>query len=232
MDLKRQIEGHLLALKSAGVEWLGKSVPLPQPAAPAVVDKRRALQMLAEEVAGCQKCAPLAASRRQTVFSDGSPDAEICFLGEAPGEDEDRQGLPFVGAAGQLLDKIIAACGLERSEVYICNILKCHPPANRTPQPDEAHNCLPYLQRQLAVVQPKTIVCLGGTAAKYLLNTTKSLRELRGKFHEYQGIKVMVTYHPSYLLPHRDPSKKKEVWQDMQWLMAQLGRTIPPRSPG
>lgn len=160
-------------------------------------------------------------------MGDGVPGVELCFVGEAPGADEDAQGLPFVGAAGQLLNKIIAACGLKREDVYICNILKCRPPGNRTPLPNEAGNCRGFLDRQLELVKPKFICALGGCAAQNLLNTTTPIGRLRGKFHDYQGIPVMVTYHPAYLLPHRNPDKKKDVWEDMKMLLAKMGKPIP-----
>lgn len=192
-------------------------------------ERRQALAVLAEEVKGCTRCTELVAARKQTVFADGPPGAELCFIGEAPGADEDAQGVPFVGAAGQLLNRIIVACGLRREEVYICNICKCHPPGNRTPLPHEATNCRGFLERQLDLVKPKYIVALGGCAATNLLQTASSIGRLRGRFHDWRGIPVMVTYHPAYLLPHRSPEKKKEVWDDMKWLLAQMGRPVPKR---
>jgi uracil-DNA glycosylase family 4 len=190
-------------------------------------ERRQSLVLLAEEVKKCTQCAALASTRTQTVFGNGPPGAEICFVGEAPGGDEDAQGLPFVGAAGQLLTKIIQACGLKREEVYICNILKCRPPGNRTPLPNEAGNCRGFLERQLELVRPKFIVALGSCAATNLLNTTQSLGKLRGRFHDYRGIPVLVTYHPAYLLPHRSPDKKRDVWGDMKLLLAKMGREVP-----
>jgi DNA polymerase len=189
-------------------------------------ERRQALRVLAEQVAGCHRCAELVATRTQTVFGDGQPGAELCFIGEAPGGDEDAQGVPFVGAAGQLLNRIIAACGLKREEVYICNILKCRPPGNRTPLADEAAHCREYLDRQLELVRPRFICALGGCAAQNLLNTSASLGKLRGRFHDYRGIPVLCTYHPAYLLPHRSPEKKKDVWEDMKLLMARMGRPV------
>lgn len=193
-------------------------------------DTRIALQLLAQEVAKCEKCPELVVSRSRTVFADGAPGADLCFVGEAPGADEDAQGVPFVGAAGQLLNKIIAACGLKREDVYICNILKCRPPGNRTPLPDEAAKCRGFLDRQLELAKPKYICALGSCAAQNLLNTTTSLGKLRGRFHDYRGIPVLVTYHPAYLLPHRNPDKKKDVWEDMKMLLARMGKPIPVRS--
>jgi uracil-DNA glycosylase family 4 len=192
-------------------------------------ERRQSLMLLADEVKTCIQCAALASTRTQTVFGTGPSGAELCFVGEAPGADEDAQGLPFVGAAGQLLTKIIQACGLKREEVYICNILKCRPPGNRTPLPDEAGNCRGFLERQLELVRPKFIVALGSCAATNLLNTTQSLGKLRGRFHDYRGIPVLVTYHPAYLLPHRSPGKKRDVWEDMKLLLGKMGREIPRR---
>jgi DNA polymerase len=216
-------------------ETLAEPASSPADPGPSLEQRRQALDLLAEQVSTCPRCPALMATRTQTVFGQGSPGAELCFIGEAPGGDEDAQGLPFVGPAGQLLNRIIAACGMKREEVYICNILKCRPPGNRTPQPDEVANCREYLDRQLELVSPKFICTLGGCAAQNLLGTTLSLSRLRGRFHDYRGIPVLCTYHPAYLLPHRSPDKKQEqerkkaVWEDMKLLMARMGRTIPPR---
>lgn len=188
--------------------------------------RRQALHVLAQEVAACVRCTELVATRRQTVFGVGQAGAELCFVGEAPGAEEDAQGEPFVGPAGQLLNRIIAACRMKREEVYICNIIKCRPPGNRTPLVHEVANCQEYLHRQLALVRPKFICALGAVAATNLLGTTQSLGRLRGRFHDYRGIPVLVTYHPAYLLPHRHPEKKKDVWQDMKMLMARMGRPV------
>jgi DNA polymerase len=167
------------------------------------------------------------ASRTRTVFADGSPEVELCFVGEAPGADEDAQGLPFVGAAGQLLNRIIAACGFKREEVYICNTIKCRPPGNRTPTVIEMGNCREYLEQQLELVAPRFICALGASAAKALLHTTQSMGQLRKRFLDYKGIPVLCTYHPAYLLPHRHPEMKREVWEDMKLLLARMGRPIP-----
>jgi uracil-DNA glycosylase len=189
--------------------------------------RRQELVVLAEQVSQCMRCPALASTRTQTVFGEGPPGAELCFIGEAPGADEDAQGLPFVGAAGQLLNRIIAAMGMKREEVYICNILRCRPPGNRTPLPNEAANCREYLERTLELVQPKFICALGGCAAQNLLGTTQTMGRLRGKFHDYHGIPVLCTYHPAYLLPHRSPDKKRDVWEDMKLLLTRMGRPIP-----
>ena len=251
-QLRRQLLARLQSLRAAGIEWLPTGPPLEVellPAAPVdairqaslldieteagpsltLEQRRQGLQTLAQEVRGCTRCAELCSTRTQTVFGQGDPGVELCFVGEAPGADEDAQGLPFVGAAGQLLNKIIAACGMKREEVYICNTLKCRPPGNRTPLPNETANCRGYLEQQLELVRPKFICALGGSAAQSLLQTGVSLGKLRGRFHDYHGIPVLVTYHPAFLLPHRSPAKKKDVWEDMKLLMAKMGRTIPPR---
>jgi DNA polymerase len=191
--------------------------------------RRQALALLVKEVSTCARCAELACTRTQTVFGDGGPGVELCFIGEAPGADEDAQGLPFVGAAGQLLNKIIVGCGFKREEVYICNILKCRPPGNRTPLPHEAANCRPFLDRQLELIAPRFICALGGCAAQNLLGSTLALGKLRGRFHDYKGIPVLCTYHPAYLLPHRSPDKKRDVWEDMKMLLARMGRPIPQK---
>jgi uracil-DNA glycosylase len=205
-----------------------QEAPMANDASTLTLEKRvQGLQLLAQEVAKCTKCAQLCSTRTQTVFGSGQPGVELCFIGEAPGADEDAQGKPFVGAAGQLLTKIIEGCGLKREEVYICNILKCRPPGNRTPLPDEANNCRDFLERQIRLVQPKFICALGGCAASNLLGTTVPLGKLRGRFHDFQGIPVLVTYHPAYLLPHRNPDKKRDVWEDMKILLIKMGREIP-----
>lgn len=188
-------------------------------------DRRVQLDVLRQQVAGCTRCDELARTRTQTVFGVGSPTARLCFLGEAPGADEDAQGEPFVGRAGQLLTRIIEACGLKREEVYILNVLKCRPPGNRTPLPHEAQNCRGYLDGQLEIIQPEFICCLGSVAAQTLLATDTSIGRLRGKFHEYQGIQVLCTYHPAYLL--RNPAAKKDVWEDMKLLLAKMGLAVP-----
>jgi len=200
-----------------------------QPEMATLEERRTALQLLAKTVSTCTRCPELASTRTQTVFADGQIPVELCFIGEAPGADEDAEGKPFVGKAGQLLDRIIAACGLRREEVYICNIIKCRPPGNRTPKPEEAANCREYLTRQLELARPKFICCLGGSAAQNLLGTTQPLGQLRGRFHDYLGIPVLCTYHPAYLLPHRNPAKKHDVWEDMKKLMARMGREIPSK---
>jgi uracil-DNA glycosylase len=256
-DLVRQAQHHLDSLRAAGVEWLPLAAePLNSPPSAETIlpqgapvlhaaqpeglfamseekpslspdERRHALQVLTQEVARCARCPELAATRTQTVFGVGRMDPDVCFIGEAPGADEDAQGEPFVGAAGQLLNRIIAACGMQRGEVYICNILRCRPPGNRLPLPNEAANCREYLDRTLELIRPKFICCLGGCAAQNLLGTQLSVGKLRGRFHDYRGTPVLVTYHPAYLL--RNPSSKREVWEDMKALLARMGRPVPQR---
>ena len=180
-----------------------------------------ALQLLAKDVAECTLCTELAEKRTQTVFGVGNPSARLVFFGEAPGADEDRLGEPFVGKAGQLLTKIIEACQLRRQDVYIMNVLKCRPPGNRNPTPDEATRCRPFFEKQLEIIRPEVICCLGSIAATTLLETTQSVGRLRGKFHRWRGIPVAVTYHPAYLL--RTPAAKKTTWADMKMVMRKLG---------
>lgn len=186
-----------------------------------LTQRQNVLATLAAEVASCQKCPELCRNRSQTVFGSGPADAKIVFLGEGPGANEDAQGEPFVGEAGKLLDRILTASKLPRDQVYILNVVKCRPPANRNPTDAEVQNCWDYLQRQLDVIQPTHIVCLGSVAAKTLLNTKSSLGKLRKRFHQYCGSKVIATYHPAYLL--RNQTAKKYVWEDMKMLMTDLG---------
>jgi uracil-DNA glycosylase family 4 len=196
----------------------GAGPALVEPAEGSGEGRRHELTVLAQQVAECRRCPELAATRRQTVFGVGPLDADLCFVGEAPGRDEDQQGEPFVGAAGQLLDRIIAACGMKRQEVFICNILRCRPPNNRTPTAEEAAHCNEYLERTLELVRPKFLVVLGGTAATYLLGTTVGITRLRGKWFDYTlpdgtRIPTMPLYHPAYLL--RTPGGKRQAWMDL-----------------
>ncbi len=177
------------------------------------------LEAVRTELGDCRRC-PLGDRRQHLVFGEGNPSAELVFVGEAPGADEDAQGRPFVGRAGQLLTKIIAAMGLKREEVYICNILKCRPPGNRNPLPDEIAACEPFLIRQLGVIRPRVICAMGSIAAHALLKSEAPISVLRGRFHSYQGIPLMPTYHPAYLL--RNPGAKKQVWEDVQGIMKRL----------
>jgi DNA polymerase len=185
------------------------------------VDKAAALHALQQEIGLCMRCPLATLGRHSVVFGDGNPNAELMFVGEGPGADEDAQGLPFVGRAGQLLNNMITAMGLHRADVYIANIVKCRPPQNRAPEPIEANTCLPFLMRQYDIVQPKIVVALGATAATYLMGVKVSLSSLRGKLHGFHASKLLVTYHPAYLL--RDPRQKKETWADLQIAMQYLG---------
>jgi uracil-DNA glycosylase len=177
-----------------------------------------------EDLGECTRC-KLHKTRNQIVFGDGSSKARLVFVGEGPGADEDEQGLPFVGRAGKLLTQMIEAMGLQRKDVYICNVVKCRPPGNRAPEPDEVTPCSPFLMRQIDVMNPKVIVCLGAVAAKTLLNTTRGISQFRGQWLEWRGYKLMATYHPAFLL--RNPPAKSEVWKDLQMVMAELGLALP-----
>ncbi|MCC7085007.1 MAG: uracil-DNA glycosylase [Pirellulales bacterium] len=180
-----------------------------------------ALEVIRQEVTSCVRCSVLASTRTQTVFGVGNPSAKICFFGEAPGADEDRLGEPFVGRAGQLLTKMIQACGLKREDVYILNVLKCRPPDNRNPLPDEVANCRTFFERQFDVVRPEMICCLGAVASQALLQTDRSIGKLRKSFHNFRGIPVLCTYHPAYLL--RNPAAKGDAWEDLKLMMGRLG---------
>lgn len=194
---------YILDLKKSGITSI-------------VVDNphQKTLQQFFAEIKDCQKC-PLGKTRTKFVFGEGSPDSELVFIGEAPGYDEDKQGRPFVGKAGQLLTKIIEAMGLKRKDVYICNVLKCRPPGNRTPQPDEIEACRPHLKRQLSLLRKKKVICcLGYYASNTLLGLDLLMKDMRGNWYKHEEVPVMVTYHPSYLL--RNPAEKKKVWNDMK----------------
>lgn len=204
---------YAVGLKLKKKEQVRKNIKVNAP------NNELALNKICESMAGCQLCS-LGKTRRNLVFGDGNPQAKLVFVGEAPGADEDEQGLPFVGRAGQLLTKIIEAMGLNRKDVYICNILKCRPPQNRNPLPEEIAVCEPFLKRQLKSISPQIICALGTFAAKTLLKTESPISVLRGRFHSYEGIKLMPTYHPAYLL--RNPSAKKAVWEDVQLIMKEL----------
>ena len=188
-------------------------------------DREWQLNQWKQRVAACVRCPELASSRHQTVFGVGNPEARFLFIGEAPGADEDAQGEPFVGAAGQLLNKIITASGLKREDVYICNILRCRPPGNRNPSPTEAGNCREYLDAQIAIVDPEFILCWGTIAAQNLMGTIEKIGRLRGRFFQHGQAKVLCTYHPSYLL--RNPSAKKDVWEDMKLFLKEAGLPVP-----
>jgi uracil-DNA glycosylase family 4 len=240
MDLGQQIKQHLEALRAAGIDFVPRMEPLAIAAPPAPVaaiptepaadspdGRRKSLTVLAAEAATCEACPQLFATRTQTVFGVGPIDPDVCFVGEAPGADEDAQGLPFVGRSGQLLTRIILACGFKREEVYICNTLKCRPPNNRTPTPDERTNCRPFFERQLELIRPKFMVALGGTAAQSLLNTTTGIMRLRGKVYDFKGIPLICTLHPSFLLRDDTGQAKRQCWDDMKLLLKTMGRDVP-----
>jgi len=217
-SLPRPTRGTAVAKPQPGAE---PPRPSATPVVPAATERIQALALLGQQVAGCTRCAELAATRTQTVFGAGNPAARLCFLGEAPGADEDSCGEPFVGRAGQLLTKIIEACTLTRDDVFILNVLKCRPPGNRTPDPAEVANCRPFFERQFEVIAPEFICCLGTTAAHALLRTTEPIGRLRRRWFDYGAAQVICTYHPSYLL--RNPAAKKDVWEDMKMLMERMG---------
>lgn len=197
-------------------------VSLKSPVSPKSQKAEAALAKIQADVAGCRRCEHLACARANTVFGIGTAKPRLCFFGEAPGAEEDRTGEPFVGRAGQLLTDIIEkGMKLNRSDVYILNVLKCRPPENRAPTDVEIENCREYFERQFEVLKPEFICCLGATATRALLNSTQALGKMRGKWFDYRGAKVMVTYHPSYLL--RNPPAKKDTWEDIQMLMREMG---------
>ncbi|RLA94483.1 MAG: uracil-DNA glycosylase [Deltaproteobacteria bacterium] len=219
--IKRSLRAYLRHLDLLGV----KGVPFSQ--APTELDPEEELERLREEVARCKAC-PLHRTRKNPVLGEGDPRAILVFVGEAPGGEEDLQGRPFVGRAGELLTRIIEAMGLRREEVYITNILKCRPPGNRNPRPEEIKACLPFLFRQLEVIRPKMICALGTFAAQTLLGTKEKISGLRGRFHQWRGIKLMPTYHPAFLL--RNPQYKRDVWEDVKMMMAEY-QGIKGRGP-
>jgi uracil-DNA glycosylase family 4 len=239
VDIDKVVRRHLemeqffagFAVKSDA----GPGEPQEQEDNMAVAEKAGELEKMAEEVRQCRKC-DLGSLRTNAVPGEGNSNARIMFVGEAPGADEDAQGRPFVGRAGQLLDKVIGACGLKRGDVFIGNILKCRPPENRDPRADEIISCLPYLQRQIEVINPEIIVALGAHAARTLLNSAKSIGELRGRFHEYYAglgrapIKLMATYHTAYLLRNYSPENRRRVWEDMKKVLTELDLPIPEHS--
>jgi uracil-DNA glycosylase len=185
------------------------------------------LLKIREDIGECTRC-KLHKGRNKIVFGDGNPNARLVFVGEAPGADEDKQGIPFVGRAGKLLTQMIEAMGLQRQNVYICNVVKCRPPENRKPEDDEVSTCSPYLLRQLDVIEPKVLVCLGAVAAQTLLGTNRGISQFRGEWMDWHGHKLMATYHPAYLL--RNPAAKSEVWKDLQKVMAELGLQLPKKA--
>jgi uracil-DNA glycosylase len=238
-SLVSAFRAHLQWREARGVRWVpaaasprlgavdagGELLPEPEPNDADSIDVPQegaeGLDAVREALGDCQRCC-LAETRKHIVFGEGSPTADLMFIGEAPGGDEDQQGVPFVGAAGQLLTKMIKAMGLERDEVYIGNIIKCRPPRNRDPNPDEIEACEPFLRRQIDAIGPRIIIAMGGFAAKTLLRTDQGITRLRGHFKTYHGIPLMPTFHPAYLL--RNAAQKRPVWQDLQTVMAEMDR--------
>ena len=232
-ESRRQIAARLQYYKDMGIHDFYRreggvravSVEERAPAAeplPVLNDKPAALRAIREDIGDCTRCG-LHRGRKNIVFGVGNPEAELMFVGEGPGADEDIQGEPFVGRAGQLLNKMIEAMGLRREDVYIANVVKCRPPGNRTPEKEETDICSPFLLRQIEVINPKVIVALGAVAAKTLLGVNDSMGNLRGRWYDFRGHKLVVTYHPAFLL--RDPRQKKEAWKDLQMAMRELGLT-------
>jgi DNA polymerase len=223
-DLLLEIRNTLLMLKGMGVEQLGCSedalqkfalLGKPQPAA----NSDKSLADIRADIGECTRC-ELSRKRTKLVFGEGNPQAVLMFVGEGPGQDEDRTGRPFVGRSGQLLTKIIEAMQLQREDVYIGNVVKCRPPGNRTPLPEEIETCRPFLERQIQVIRPQFLCTLGAVATHALLRTTEPISRMRGKFYDYRGIRLLPTFHPSYLL--KNPEKKRETWEDMKRLMAAM----------
>jgi DNA polymerase len=212
-----------------------RAVPTEQRLQHCAPNKAELLEPIRERVRACTKCAHLACSRTQTVFGVGNPDADLMFIGEAPGVDEDKQGEPFVGRAGQLLTRILKAMNFAREDVYIANILKCRPDTppgtfgNRAPTPTEMQTCRPYLVEQIEIIQPKVLVALGAVAVEGLLGMRGTMRELRGRWHAYNGVPLMITYHPAYLLRNQAPSEKRKVWEDMLQVLERLEQPISER---
>ena len=210
---------------------VGKAALAPAPSPielPPLAPAGDTLVKIREDIGDCRRCG-LCEQRNKIVFGSGNEQARLVFVGEGPGADEDAQGEPFVGRAGQLLNNMISAMGLKRSDVYIANVVKCRPPQNRTPEKDECDTCSPFLMRQIDVIKPKVIVALGAVAAKNLLAINDSMSNLRGRWYDFRDSKLLVTYHPAYLL--RDPRQKKEAWKDLQMAMKYLGLTSPAKTP-
>jgi uracil-DNA glycosylase len=233
-ELREEMPSRKSAAATRGEEENIFEVLTPKPEQN-VRDRAAALKLIREDLGDCTRCKLHKQGRKQIVFGVGNPQADLMFVGEGPGADEDAQGEPFVGRAGQLLNNMIKAMGLRREEVYIANVVKCRPPGNRTPERDECETCSPFLMRQIAVIKPKVIVALGAVAAKNLLAINAPMSELRGRFYDFmpsgvrssdwQGAKLAVTYHPAFLL--RDPRQKGEAWKDLQMVMKHLGMKPP-----
>lgn len=222
--LARAVRQHAEGLRRLGVDSVPRlpRVPAPKTGAPGEAGREERLARLAEQIRACRRCSLFRMRIRGPVISDGTPYAKLVFVGEAPGRDENEQGVPFVGAAGKLLTKMILAMGLRREDVYICNVLKDRPPDNRTPLPEEVEACLPFLEQQLDSIQPRVICVLGSVAAKALLGAHISITKVRGGVYEYRGIPLVPTFHPAYLL--RNPPAKKFAWIDLKRVKALLNR--------
>jgi DNA polymerase len=240
IDLVQQLRAHLASLQSAGVLLVPRGEPVapirlvaaPAPSPPPTEDpsaaRRRELAVLEKEVAACAKCTELFSTRLQTVFGTGPLDADVAFVGEAPGPEEDAQGEPFVGKGGQLLGRIIAACGFTREHTYLLNVIKCRPPKNRTPTGAECANCRDYFRRQFELVRPKHVVALGPFVARLLSGKNAPLADLRGTIHQYRGVPLVCTHHPHDI--ERDETgkvKRGETWEDMKLLLGAMGREVP-----
>ncbi len=237
-ELKRALDDRVRFYNDLGIydfyvqpTTILKEAPMPVELAvstPTSNDPADALRLIREDIGDCTRCKLHLQGRKQIVFGVGNPNADLMFIGEAPGADEDTKGEPFVGRAGQLLTNMIKAMGLQREDVYIANIIKCRPPGNRTPERDECDTCSPFLMRQIDAVRPKVIVALGAIAAKTLLAVSAPMSELRGRWFDFRGTKLAVTYHPAFLL--RDPRQKKETWKDLQMVMKDLGLPLPTKN--
>ncbi|PIR20793.1 MAG: hypothetical protein COV45_04345 [Deltaproteobacteria bacterium CG11_big_fil_rev_8_21_14_0_20_47_16] len=225
--LASSLKSHLQFQQSMGIQGIPTYNTVQGSSATTPIHAGESLDDIRNDVGDCQRC-KLCSTRTNIVFGVGNPHAELMFIGEGPGADEDAQGEPFVGRAGKLLTKIIEAMGLQRSDVYINNIVMCRPPNNRAPEPDESATCKPFLLRRIAVIKPKLIVCLGATAVKNLLEVDTPISKIRGKIQDWQGYKVMPTFHPAFLL--RNPNMKKPVWEDMKVVLEFLGKPVPEKN--
>ena len=225
-EIVEDLKSYLEYLKGMGIEALPMNEMADQQTSSDTSPPPPSIQTLEEirsELGDCRRC-KLHRTRRTIVFGEGNPNATLMFIGEGPGYDEDVQGRPFVGRAGQLLTKIIQSIHLQREEVYIANIIKCRPPGNRNPEPDEIKTCSPFLLKQVQAIRPKIICALGAFSAQTLLSTDAKITTLRGRFFDFQGIKVIPTFHPAYLL--RNPERKRDVWEDMKRIMEEMGKLI------
>ena len=220
-EVSTQLEGAIEEVTSERLQALNAAPSLNENE----MTPEQSLRAIREDIGDCTRCVLHKQGRKQIVFGVGNPRADIMFVGEAPGADEDIQGEPFVGRAGQLLNNMISAMGIRREDVYIANIIKCRPPGNRTPEREECDTCSPFLMRQIEVVKPKILVALGAVAAKTLLGVNDAMINLRGRIYDFKNTKLAVTYHPAYLL--RDPRQKKEAWKDLQMVMNYLGMPMP-----